>query len=141
MGRSYWFECSKCGYRATVAGCADRGRDLFVQTVKCEDCKRLYDAVIRLRLPLEGKEATRGTPVSERLKAGPQMRRPVSPPTFMAVLNRLPVATAKRFTWLRFALQCPASSVHRVRPWNEPGKCPKCSIYMERNALPYRIWD
>jgi hypothetical protein len=50
MGRSFWFECSRCGYRATVSGGADRGRDLFVQTISCRDCRKLYDAVTRLRI-------------------------------------------------------------------------------------------
>jgi hypothetical protein len=30
MGRSYWFECPKCGYRAKVSGRADRGLSFFV---------------------------------------------------------------------------------------------------------------
>jgi hypothetical protein len=50
MGRSYWFECPKCGYRAKVSGRADRGLTLFVQTILCSDCRQLYDAVTRLRV-------------------------------------------------------------------------------------------
>ena len=53
MGRSYWFECPKCGYRAKVSGRADRGLSFFVQTILCRDCRELYDAVIRLRVPDE----------------------------------------------------------------------------------------
>ena len=50
MGRSYWFECAKCGYRAKVSGRADRGITFFVHTILCRDCRELYDAVTRLRL-------------------------------------------------------------------------------------------
>ena len=53
MGRSYWFECPKCGYRAKVSGRADRGLSFFVQTILCRDCRELYDAVTRLRVPDE----------------------------------------------------------------------------------------
>jgi hypothetical protein len=55
MGRSYWFECSKCGYRAKVSGKPDRGVDFFVQTISCQDCRELYDPVIRLRVPDEAR--------------------------------------------------------------------------------------
>src|SRR5438105_15903009 len=50
MGRSYWFECAKCGYRAKVSGHGDRGLPVFVQTISCRDCKELYDAVVRARI-------------------------------------------------------------------------------------------
>ena len=49
MGRTYLFECSKCGYRARVSGGADRGRHVVVQTILCADCKELYDAVIAFK--------------------------------------------------------------------------------------------
>ena len=53
MGRSYCFECPTCGYRAKVSGRADRGLTFFVQTILCLDCRQLYDAVTRLRVPDE----------------------------------------------------------------------------------------
>ena len=51
MGRSYWFECARCGYRAKVSGREDRGRTFFVQTEFCRDCRELYDAVSRALVP------------------------------------------------------------------------------------------
>src|ERR1700674_5874389 len=51
MGRSYWFECPRCGYRAKVSGRADRGFNFSVQSIVCRDCKELYDAVTRARIP------------------------------------------------------------------------------------------
>jgi hypothetical protein len=138
MGRSYWFECSKCGYRAKVSGRADRGLNLFVQTVICRDCKELYDAVIRLRLPLEPwpEPVARDRPV-----AGPKLLCKTGTPNFQSVANRLLYMGVTQYDWRTFPLECPVSSKHRVESWNAPDKCPRCGIYLEKNVLPYRIWD
>ena len=137
MGRSYWFECPKCGYRAKVSGRADRGLGCFVQTILCRDCNALHDAVTRLRVP----EEPIGTGhLTGRVQFDPR-RRPTVPPAFRAVLNRLPQMGIKRFKWLTFELRCPISAFHRVRSWNEPDRCPKCGTYLEKSALPYRLWD
>ena|SRR5436190_5020108 len=140
MGRSYWFECSKCGYRTKVAGRADRGLTFFVQTIMCRDCKELYDAVSRLKVPDESGMRLKNL----GLRPPGLSRSPITtstPPRFEALLNRLPYRGVKRFRWIRFKLQCPVSSIHRVQPWNEPDKCPRCGVYLERNALPYRLWE
>jgi hypothetical protein len=144
MGRSYWFECSKCGYRAKVSGKADRGRDCFVQTIVCRDCKMLYDAVTRVRV-------AEATPRNGTFRAGEMRwgnsrglstdRRTTAPPSFQSVLNRLPATGMEGFKWLQFKLQCPISSFHRVESWNDPDRCPRCGLYLEKNALPYRIWE
>jgi hypothetical protein len=138
MGRSYWFECSKCGYRARVSGREDRGLNFFVQTVVCRDCKELYDAVIRLRIPLDPlpEPVARDRPV-----AGPKLLRKAGTPNFQSVANRLIYLGVTQYAWSTFPLECPVSSVHRVESWNAPDKCPRCGIYLEKNVLPYRIWD
>ena len=140
MGRSYWFECSRCGYRTRVSGRADRAFGFFVQTIVCRDCKELYDAVTRVRVPddsgLQGKPLGLSLPGLSRSRPAK-----IAPPQFDAVLNRLPYRGIKHFRWIRFKIQCPISAIHRVEAWNEPGKCPRCSVFLERNALPYRIWD
>ena len=140
MGRSYWFECPKCGYRAKVSGRADRGLWFFVQTILCRDCRELYDAVVRLRVPDElGGWGNFGRLRKERLsRALPGM---TTPPSFQAVLNRLPSIGVKRFKWLAYNPQCPVSAIHRVRSWNDPDRCPKCGVYLEKGALPYRQWE
>jgi hypothetical protein len=140
MGRSYWFECSKCGYRAKVSGRADRGLSFFVQTILCRDCRELYDAVIKLRVPneLSGLVAA-GLPGNAR-RPGP-LPNMARPPTFQAVLNRLLLKGVKRSRWLPFKPQCPVSSLHRIRSWNDPDHCPKCGVFLEKSALPYRLWD
>jgi hypothetical protein len=134
MGRSYWFECPKCGYRAKVSGRADRGLGFFVQTILCRDCRELHEAVIRLRVPDEFGRLRR----ENMCKVEPNT---VQPPSFQVVLNRLPPTGVKRFKWLTFKPQCPVSAIHRVRNWNDPDRCPKCGVFLEKGALPYRLWD
>ena len=122
MGRTYLFECSRCGYRAYVAGGAAEGEHLAVQTIACADCKALYDAVIRFKASPRPGENPPGTA-----------------PKFVAVLNRLPPRGVRQ--WLKFKPACPVASWHRIRPWKQPDKCPKCGIFLELNAIPFRIWD
>ena len=139
MGRSYWFECAKCGYRAIVAGRADQGLDLVIQTILCRDCKQLYDAVTRLSVvdDSSGLGGVGGLPAARFQKR----RQITTPPAFQAALNRLPPSGARRLKWHAFKLQCPVSGLHRVRSWNDPDRCPKCGIFLEKSALPYRLWD
>jgi hypothetical protein len=137
MGRSYWFECSKCGYRAKVSGGEDRGVFLMVRTIACRDCKELYDAIIRMKVPVEpGTSADR-----ESLGSGNSSCSSKHPPIFQVALNRLTVTGARAFKWIQYPLRCPAMGFHRVQPWNDPDKCPRCGIYLERTTLPYRIWE
>ena len=139
MGRSYWFECSKCGYRAHVSGKFDRGLNFAVQTILCRECRRLYDAVVHLRVPDELKE--RSMHLGLRPRVAFSLRTPSSPPTMASLMNRLPYRGIKYLRWLRYRPQCPVSAYHQVREWNSPDKCPRCDIYLEQNVIPYRIWD
>ena len=138
MGRSYWFECSRCGYRAKVSGQADRGVDFSVQTIVCLDCKTLYDAVTRARLSAQSAGTlglkNGGTP---RLRA-PEHRQP---PAFQAMLGRLPASGLDQFKWVQFKPRCPVAAHHKVEIWNNPSKCPRCGLHLERNALPFRVWE
>ena len=139
MGRTYLFECSKCGYCARVSGGADRGVHFAVQTILCNECKELHDAVTGLKVPVPANAALQRWKLkTSRLDS---VRAPARPPTFEAALNRLPPSGAKRFRWLRFKAACPASPRHRVREWHQPGKCPKCGAFLEVNGVPFRIWE
>lgn len=142
MGRSYWFECARCGYRAKVSGKADRGLNFFVQTIVCSDCRELYDVVTRLKVPDDVRLGLAGK-LSGLQRLGSLSRQSYqnTPPRFQWALNRLQYSGVKRFKWLDFKAQCPVSSLHRVQRWTEPNKCPRCGIHLERGALPYRIWD
>ena len=139
MGKSYWFECSRCGYRARVSGRSDRGLLCHVQTIVCRDCKQLYDAVTRMKVPEEAAVERSG--LRWNGKGFDRSRRQnlqamKSPPTFQAAVNRLTMTGGKKFKWVQFKLECPVSPGHRVEAWNEPDKCPKCGIHLEKNVLP-----
>ena len=139
MGRTYLFECPKCGYCARVSGGADRGVHFAVQTILCSECKELHDAVTGWKVPVPANAALQRW----RLKTSrlDSVKAPARPPTFEAALNRLPPGGAKRVRWLRFKAACPVSHRHRVREWHQPGKCPKCGVFLEGNAIPFRIWE
>ncbi len=142
MGRSYWFECSKCGYRAKVSGRADRGLNFSVQTIACQDCRELYDAVTQMRIPDEAQGSFLGNHWRLRqLRFAARHPMPKQPPSFQSALNRLQYTGVRRSKWMQFKLQCPVSPQHRVQSWNEPNKCPRCGVHLEKSSLPYRIWD
>ena len=108
----------------------------------CRECKELFDAVTKLRLPDEARTALRHDGMGlHRLKTLGRLRALNRPPSFQAALNRLTYVGVSQFRWAQFPLQCPVSAIHRVRSWTDPDKCPRCGLYMEKNALPYRIWD
>jgi hypothetical protein len=121
MGRTYLFECSKCGYRAQVSGGVDRGRYAVVQTILCADCKELYDAVIEFK------------------PSRPREKNFKTAPKFAALLNRLPPRGARR--WVKLKPDCPLSPRHRIRLWKQPDKCPKCGVFLDPGAMPFRLWD
>ncbi len=135
MGRTYSFECPKCQYQATVAGGADEGLHFAVQTIRCRDCKLLYDAVTRARISESPVETPLGTGQFKTSFVGKR------PPTFQRMLNRLRLLGEQRLYWISYKIACPASHFHRVENWKAPGKCPRCGVYMECNGLPFRIWD
>lgn len=138
MGKSYWFECSRCGYRAKVAGRTDEGLHLAVQTILCVDCRELYDAVTRIRVLVGSQPALHGT---LSVPGANLTTEPAKPPSFNWALNRLQYTGEKMSDWLKFPLKCPVASLHRIRVWNDPDKCPRCGVYLDRAALAYRIWD
>ena len=136
MGKSYWFEWEKCGYRAKVAGRADQGLHVAVQTILCQDCKELYDAVVQIRV-LEGSHIA----LHGMLAAGSASIKAKRAPSFQWAANRLTYNGEKLSEWLKFPLQCPVAPFHKVRAWNDPDRCPRCGVHLERGALAYRIWD
>ena len=143
MGRSYLFECSRCGYRARVSGRADRGVEFFVQSIVCADCKELYDAVVKLRLTrtLDLKTPGKWGALMQPPQRGSGAAGARQTPKFEAVVARLPKGGARLSTWVQYKLACPVSPFHRVQPWNDPSHCPRCGVYLEKSAVPYRVWD
>ncbi len=141
MGRTYLFECAKCGYRARISGGPDRGFHFAVQTILCHECRELYDAVTAMKVAVPRMLGSGGMLKTARSFSLGALKAPSAPPAFAAVLNRLPLRGVKRTRWVKFKSACPVAPGHRVREWNRPDKCPKCGVYLEQNALPFRIWD
>jgi hypothetical protein len=138
MGRTYLFECAKCGYRVTVAGGGERGPQLAVQTVHCLDCRELHDAVIELKVPATTAQLARWKLKPTPFDPGPTEEKP---PKFADALNFLVIGSGKRFRWVKYKLVCPVLARHRVRLWKQPGKCPKCGVFLEGSGTPFKVWD
>jgi len=139
MGRSYLFECAKCGYQTAVAGGNESGLQVVVQTIQCLDCRALHDTVIELKVP------TTPTVTHKRwkLKPTPFDSNPCEekPPALAEALNRLVIGSGKRFRWVKYKLACPVSDRHRIREWRQPGKCPKCGVFLDGGGMPFKTWD
>jgi hypothetical protein len=123
MIRIFLFECEECGYTVKVAGGLTEGRDLAAQTILCEECNELRDAVIARRVPTTGEETAPAK---------------VAPP-FEAVANLLPPMGSTH--WVHFEPACSNGPHHPIRLWHQPGKCPHCGVFMERNTVPFRQWE
>jgi hypothetical protein len=139
MGSTFLFECAKCGYRAKVAGGTARGFHLAVQTIQCFDCRQLFDVVTELKVPASSAAHLSRWKLRSNQPDGDQT--PAKPPSFAAALNRLVLGSGQRFRWVRFKAMCPVSLQHRTRAWKQPGKCPRCGVFLDGNAIPYKIWD
>src|SRR5258708_15889466 len=113
MGKTYWFECSKCGYRAKVSGGADRGATFFVQTIFCRDCNDLLDAVTRVKVPDESQLQLQSRPFSwRRRQPFPFPANSDIPPSFQSALNRLSPTAVSRFNATRLNLHPPPPPSH-----------------------------
>jgi hypothetical protein len=147
MGRTFQFECPQCQYQARVGGGADAGINCAVQTIVCLDCRRLFDVFTRFRLR-EGEEEPAPAEVKTRssrnlLPAG------VNIPPFWLVKNPWSVfAPGRRSSdppkqqhWAAVKPVCPVAASHQIKIWNAPGRCPRCGNYLEKNGLPYRLWE
>jgi len=139
MGRTYLFECAKCGYRAELAGGAERGRQLAVQTIHCLNCRELRDVVTEWKRPEPGPTHSpawklKPTPFEPACEATP-------PPSFASAVNSLTVRRGQPFRWARFKLACPVAPWHEIRRWQQPGKCPKCGIFLDGGGTPFKAWD
>src|SRR5205085_6419444 len=102
MGSTYLFECLKCGYESKVAGGIAEGADILVETIQCDECKDLFDAVVALRVPETEVPRT-------------------AAPLFADVFNRLSITVRSR--WEHYSLACPVAAEHPIRVWKYPDKC------------------
>jgi hypothetical protein len=120
MIRIFIFECEKCGYSVRSAGGLTEGLDLSAQTIVCEECKQLQDAVIAFKVDAG----------SGGLK---------SAPAFADVMNQLSITGPTR--WEHFEAACSVDPRHRIREWKQPGKCPRCGVFIEPSPIPISQWD
>lgn len=125
MGRVYAFVCPHCQYHANVSGGEEEGYHCTTQTIVCLDCKALHDVTVRVRV------AETPAPKPSKLLAAKETHLPP-----MLLFGRPP-----RTKWLKLPPRCPVFAGHQVKSWTTPGKCPRCGIYLERSALPFRVWD
>lgn len=137
MGRTYQFECEKCGYRVKVAGGAAEGLEFTVQTILCCECRELRDAVTSLKVPWPPVVGDTGA--GAKLNGKP--KSPKAAPLFAAIVNRLPLTGRARTRWQHFKPVCSLSALHLIREWNQPDQCPRCGVFLERSAIPFRHWD
>jgi transposase-like protein len=126
VGKTYHFECPHCHYCAKVSGGADSGIHCEVQTVVCRDCRELMDVFTKVR---------RREGANEQIKF-PGFFRPEIPPVILR-----DGSTVGRLVWQKFLLACPVEPKHTVAAWNNPGRCPRCGSFMEKNGFPTKIWD
>ena len=132
VGRTYLFECSLCQYRAKVSGGEDSGLHCVIQTVVCRECRELFDAFRRQRRYADAADVIRF----------PGFYRPEIPPVILGDSSVNPRrGRAPKLIWHGFELACPVDAQHHVEPWRDPGRCPRCGNYLEKNGLPFRVWD
>ena len=130
MGKSFLFECTKCGYRAVAAGGRTEGNDLKVQTIVCKDCRSIYDCVVSLRVD--------ATPQFWKSFAG--LPQEVAP-SVQSALARLRLSSIEASEWRECEPACPVDATHRFDLWTAPDRCPRCKAYLEGGGIPYRVWD
>lgn len=142
MGRTFHFECPHCRYRARVSGGADSGLNCITQTIFCHDCHELFDVFTRVRKRENGNGESEAPRPSRLLP----MRSSIPPE--MLIENPWPEFTLQRpckpvrkTFWEPVKPACPVSTVHRIELWHDPGRCPKCGNYLEKNVFPYRMWE
>ncbi len=132
MGRTYIFECPQCQYRTKVSGGMDSGVHCQIQTVVCRDCKELFDVFTRQRRHVGAADIIRF----------PGFYRPEIPPVVLGESSVHPRREPpRRLVWRDFKLACPVESAHFVEAWHDPGRCPRCGNFLEKNGLPFRLWD
>jgi hypothetical protein len=108
-----------------------------VQTIACLDCRELYDVYTRLHR------------YEPPIGPMPRFKQPPAIPPAVLVEQPTrhfdgsprPAATLPPLIWEDIKLVCPRSTKHRVEAWRDPGRCPRCGVYLEKNGFPWRLWD
>ena len=116
--------------RARVAGRSDGGLIFGQANHFRRDCRQLYDAVNRLRVPDEPRELK----LSLSLRRNPldiKTQTTAAAPTFESALNRLPYKGVRRFRWIKFKPSCPVTAWHRVEESKDPANA-RVAVYSSK---------
>ena len=137
MGRTFHFECPHCHYHTRASGGLDEGVHCRVQTIVCLDCRELFDVYTRIH-----RHEPPASPANHFKET------PAVPPN---VLVENPIREfdgspqrhddSPTMVWEDVKLICPKGNNHRVEPWRDPGRCPRCGVYLEKNGFPWRLWE
>jgi len=46
-----------------------------------------------------------------------------------------------RLVWHDSEIACPVDPKHTVEAWKDPGRCPRCGNFLDKNGFPFRAWD
>jgi hypothetical protein len=133
MGRTYHFQCTHCGYHADVSGGADSGLNCSVQTIRCHDCRELFDVFTRVRREIGTKEPVRKFPAFAPSEIPPVILRD-------SEFARKPAAP-RQFQWQKLKPACPVSEKHFVELWKQPGRCPRCHAFLSLEGAAFRVWE
>jgi hypothetical protein len=132
VGKTYLFECPQCQYRVNISGGSDSGLHCEIQTIICRDCRELFDVFRRQRRRAGAVELVRF----------PGFHRPDVPPVILGASSvNPPPQPLPPLVWRDSELLCPLDPKHFIEPWRDPGRCPRCGNFMERNGFPFRSWD
>jgi hypothetical protein len=112
-----------------------------IQTIFCHDCHELFDIFIRIRKrenaePVSPKSPSRLLRAQSSIPPAMLIENPW--PEFEPARPRKP---ARKTFWEDVKPKCPVSTIHRVEIWHDPGRCPRCGNYLEKNVYPYRLWE
>jgi hypothetical protein len=133
MGKTFRFQCSRCHYHADISGGTDSGVNCDVQTIRCHECRELFDVFTRVRRETGRRPPARKFSAPARVEIPPVILRD----SLFAPKRAVP----RQFEWRKMKLACPVSAKHFVEAWKHPGHCPRCHAFMEQEGLPLRVWE
>lgn len=138
MGKTFHFDCPHCHYQTRVSGGADEGVSCRVQTVVCLDCRELFDVFTRVR-QRQHPVLTQRTLMNSEIIIPPALL--VEQPVREFSVSPVPRSAPTPTFWAELKMVCPIVKTHRIEPWRDPGRCPRCGNFIEKNGFPWKIWD
>ena len=154
MTQTFRYDCPRCGYTCKCCGGKASHSTFLTETVICEDCRKIYDVVTSIRLPItpflmsklkcEGGRLELSEQVIAELEGTISLPSDMLPCNGRIVLHRTDTAPLPRGLgrrWFTVKKACPEMSLHRLKSWKSPCRCPRCNDWLERCLLPSKILD